>query len=101
YHVTKRDVDTMPFPPSLISEPHLARLADEFVADLWANAEKRQRLRADGSTQTEVNFRVGRSKPIMDRIDEVLADHYKLSDIELDFVQNYDVKFRVSESESE
>lgn len=37
----------------------------------------------------------GRSKPVIDQIDEVLAAHYGFTTEQLDFVQNYDVKFRM------
>ena len=39
------------------------------------------------------NFRP--SKPIIDRIDRVLAEHYGFTDEELDFIINYDVKYRM------
>jgi len=34
-------------------------------------------------------------KPILDEIDEVLAKHYGFTDEELDFIINYDIKYRV------
>lgn len=42
------------------------------------------------------------SKPIIDEIDRVLAKHYGLTDEELDFIINYDIKYRMGrESEEE
>jgi hypothetical protein len=38
------------------------------------------------------------SKPIIDEIDRALARHYGLSDDELDFIINYDVKVRMGVS---
>lgn len=35
------------------------------------------------------------SKQIIDEIDRALARHYGLSDEELDFIINYDVKYRM------
>jgi hypothetical protein len=35
------------------------------------------------------------SKPIIDEIDRVLAQHYDFTDEELDFIINYDIKYRV------
>ncbi len=35
------------------------------------------------------------SKPIIDEIDQVLAQHYGLTDEELDFIINYDIKYRM------
>ncbi len=34
-------------------------------------------------------------KPIIDEIDRVLAKHYGLTDKELDFIINYDIKYRM------
>lgn len=35
------------------------------------------------------------SKPIIDEIDKVLAEHYDFTDEELDFIINYDIKYRM------
>ena len=35
------------------------------------------------------------SKPIVDKIDCVLAEHYGFTDEELDFIINYDVRYRM------
>ena len=35
------------------------------------------------------------SKPTVDKIDRVLAERYGLTDEELDFIINYDVKYRM------
>ncbi len=35
------------------------------------------------------------SKPIIDEIDRVLAQHYNFTDAELDFIINYDIKHRM------
>lgn len=37
------------------------------------------------------------SKPIIDEIDAVLAHHYGFTDEELDFIINYDIKYRMGE----
>ena len=46
-----------------------------------------QRRRFDGGTQ-------------IDRIDRVLAQHYGFKDEELDFIINYDIKYRMGGAES-
>ena len=35
------------------------------------------------------------SKPILDEIDRVLAAHYGFTEEELDFILNYDIKYRL------
>jgi hypothetical protein len=39
------------------------------------------------------------SKPIIDEIDRVLAKHYGFSDEELDFIINYDIKYRMGKDD--
>ena len=35
------------------------------------------------------------SKPLLDEIDHVLARHYSFTEEELDFIINYDIKYRM------
>ena len=35
------------------------------------------------------------AKHIIDEVDQVLAQHYRLTDEELDFIVNYDIKYRM------
>ena len=37
------------------------------------------------------------SKPIIDKIDKVFAKHYAFTDEELDFIINYDIKYRMGD----
>jgi hypothetical protein len=98
YHVTKRDIDAAPVPESLLTDVSVKRLAAKLLEDLWKHSEKRVRNRADGSQREEVNFHVGESKPILDEIDTVLAGHYGFTAEELDFILNYDIKYRLGRS---
>ena len=63
--------------------------------DLEKHAQPRKRNRADGSQQIEMNYFVKKSKPIIDEIDRILAGHYGFTDEELDFIINYDIKYRM------
>lgn len=42
-------------------------------------------------------FYQSKSKPIIDEIDRVLAQHYGFTDEELDFIINYDIKYRLGD----
>ena len=95
YHVTKNDVNLIPIPDTIQSEETLSNLSSELLSSLYENARTIERNRADGTIQTEVNFDVGKSKPIIDEIDKVLAKHYGFTDEELDFIINYDIKYRM------
>ena len=40
-------------------------------------------------------FNIKLSKPIIDQIDTLLAQHYNFTEEELDFIINYDIKYRM------
>jgi hypothetical protein len=46
-------------------------------------------------------FRPSLSKPVIDEIDRLLAGHYGFTDEELDFIINYDIKYRMGQSTGE
>jgi hypothetical protein len=48
-------------------------------------------------TETQ-SFKISKSKPIIDQIDTVLAEHYGFTEAELDFVINYDIKYRMGKA---
>ena len=60
------------------------------MADYLANSFVR--VRQDCEFQ---EFRPSMSKPIIDEIDQVLARHYGFTDEEVDFIINYDIKYRM------
>ena len=41
------------------------------------------------------------TKPVIDEIDGMLAKHYGFTDEELDFIINYDIKYRMGQDEAE
>ena len=76
-------------PRGLVSFAH--RLSQE----LLRTAEVREmRFKGIGSLSIQCLFPV-HSKPIIDEIDTVLARHYGFTEEELDFIINYDIKYRM------
>ncbi len=47
------------------------------------------------------SFYPAKSKPIIDEIDIVLARHYGFTEEELDFIINYDIKYRMGDELNE
>ncbi len=65
------------------------------MKDIKQNAT---RLEARYATTGDVEydqFYPRKSKPIIDEIDTVLAKHYGFTEEELDFIINYDIKYRL------
>jgi len=67
------------------------------MAELKANAERKVIRTRDGAEIAYDEYYGGKSKSIIDEIDHVLAQHYDLEDEELDFIINYDIKYRMGD----
>jgi hypothetical protein len=60
--------------------------------------------KASYKTTGNIEYReydVSGTKPIIDEIDRVLAQHYGFTDEELDFILNYDIKYRMGRDSGE
>jgi len=93
-NVALRDIQTFPADVDRLcsdSGPALAAIFDDLMADYKANSKTK--TREDGVKLQE--FDPSLSKPIMDRVDRVLAGYYRFTEEELDFILNYDIKYRL------
>jgi hypothetical protein len=93
-NVALRDIQTFPCDIERIFQTdgeEFAHLFDKLMADYKDNSYIR--TRKDGVKFQE--FYPAKSKPIIDEIDRALGRHYGLSADELDFIINYDIKYRL------
>ena len=67
------------------------------MKDLREKAERKTINTKDGDKITYDEFYGGKSKTIIDEIDRTLAKHYGFTDEELDFILNYDIKYRMGQ----
>jgi len=73
----------------------LSGLAKKLEKDLKKNSyRKESNYKATGKVIYD-EFYPKKSKSIIDEIDKVLAQHYGFTDEELDFIVNYDIKYRM------
>ena len=72
-------------------------LGKKYLNDLEKNSEiiSREMQRKIKSISEKQNFYIKKSKPIIDQIDCLLAQHYGFTHEELDFIINYDIKYRM------
>jgi hypothetical protein len=70
----------------------LQALCQQLMADFRGNAKHLKR----GATGSYTIY-ARKSKAIIDDIDRVLAKHYGFTDEELDFIVNYDIKYRMGQ----
>ena len=94
-HLNPSDWRYFPVPESVMDDPEIQRLGVKYIVDLQQNSTMLVRnQRSTGRTETQ-SFKVQKSKPIIDNIDKALAAHYGLTEEELDFIINYDIKYRM------
>ena len=98
YHCGKDNIAAFPFNPGTVSI-ELAQEFDSLVKSLMTSFianSTRKTVKYKGSGIVEYDeFNVKYSKPIIDKIDSALAKHYNFTVEELDFIINYDIKYRM------
>ena len=72
----------------------MKRLLAKLVRHLQDKSEERTITTKSGQIRYQ-EFYPAEAKPILDEIDTVLAGHYGFTAEELDFILNYDIKYRL------
>jgi hypothetical protein len=78
----------------------LCSISQELLDDLNRN-KKRVVYQKKSGDVTYDQYWPEYSKPVIDEIDSVLAKHYGFTDEELDFIINYDIKYRMGRESEE
>ena len=96
YHLNKREVGEFPIDLSnqdLASK--VAPIAERLMADIKEKSRRRVYVYKTSGRVEYDEFYLKESKSIIDEIDQVLAQYYDFTDEELDFIINYDIKYRM------
>ncbi len=97
-HLNLREIENFPLGLDHMREAtrnRLCMLSDRLMANFHLyKVRKETRYQTTGRVVYD-EFNQKPSKPIVDDIDRALAEHYGFTDKELDFVINYDVKYRM------
>jgi hypothetical protein len=97
YHCGKKNIETYPF-SFIIGEDSKKSLIDfgkNISNDYKKNAFRKETQYKNTGKVIYDEFYPKKSKPIIDEIDKVLAKHYGFTEEELDFIINYDIKYRM------
>lgn len=91
------DIHNFPIPTSLLQDEDITALGKRYLDALNRNSAMLVRQQKQtGRTETQC-FKIQKSKSIIKEIDRVLAKHYGFTDEELDFIINYDIKYRMDQ----
>ncbi len=97
-HLNLREIRHFPIGVDRIEEAmkhRLCRISDDLMMDLRRHAQRKETYYQTTGRVVYDEFYPRHSKPIIDEIDRLLAQHYGLTDEELDFIINYDLKYRL------
>ena len=85
-----------PIPESVFSDTSLSKLGQKYLKDIAKHSSTLVRQqKSTGRTETQ-SFKIKNSKHVIDEIDRALATHYNFTENEIDFIINYDIKYRMS-----
>ncbi|MCL4872319.1 MAG: hypothetical protein KJ063_25440 [Anaerolineae bacterium] len=99
YHCGRELILSFPFDLKHVADDQveiLVRLNEDLMLDMQSNSARREIEYRTGQIKYD-EFYPRLSKPFIDKIDRVLAQHYGLTDEELDFIINYDIKYRLGD----
>lgn len=101
YHLNKPEIANFTINYSTELGKQIVPIADKLAKDMKAKCRRRvYNYQASGRVEYD-EFYMKLSKPIIDEIDKVLADHYGFTEEELDFIINYDIKYRMGDELNE
>ena len=78
----------------------LTFLYDEYLTDIEKNAKTRQTSEESSyKVYSFKEYKIGKSKSIIDKIDDLICPLYGLTQEETDFIKNYEIEFRLSDDD--
>ena len=99
-HLNSREIEEFPLGLNVMTQEIkscLLNLCKELMEDLDKNKIRKVTNGARNGRVELDEYKPKPSKPIMDKIDFVLAKHFNFTEEELDYIINYDVKFRMND----
>ena len=72
-------------------------LYDEYLSDIERNVSVR--ISSDNSSYTVSqfkNYKLNRSKHLVDKLDDLIGKFYSLSTAEIDFIKNFELEIKMS-----
>ena len=99
HNFTKTVIGNLPY--SYQNNKHLTNLVKKLMEDLKSKSSRKvANYKSTGRVEYD-EYHPNRSKSIIDEIDKLLASHYGFTEEELDFIINYDIKYRMGDELNE
>ena len=99
HNFTKTVIGNLPY--SYQNNIRLTNLVQKLMKDLKSKSNRKVAYYKSTGRVEYDEYHPNRSKPIIDEIDKALATHYGFTEEELDFIINYDIKYRMGDELNE
>ena len=103
-HLNLREIENFPFDVEkmkVTNRKELKELCIVLMKDYKKNSKlKKTKYKTTGKVVYR-EFYPGKSKLIIDRIDDVLAEHYNFTEEEKSYIKNFDLRFRMGENKDD
>jgi hypothetical protein len=96
-----REIECFPYPQDYIDSSEYNQCIENLMRDYEKNKNRKNTYYKSTGTVIYDEYYPKLSKPIIDQIDTILAKHYGFTEEELDYIINYDIKYRMGLSGSE
>jgi len=94
FHLSDNLTANFPLPQAVLSDYRLCDINEDLIKDLKKNAVRKTIETKDEDKIEYAEFFASASKPHVDKINRILAEHYGFIEDELDVIVNYDIQFR-------
>ena len=101
FHLSDTLVTGFPIPSKVMADKRLMELGNALNRALIKSAVTKSIRTRDGSTIEYAEYFASESKAIIDDIDLELGRYYGLTSAELDFIINYDIKYRMGQEDAD
>ncbi len=99
FHLSDNLVRAFPIPKALVEDKKIAELGKRLMGALQSTAERKAIQTRDGYRIAYDEYYGWKAKAVIDQIDRLLGEHFGFDDQELDFIINYDSKYRMGHDE--
>lgn len=99
-NLTRTVISRFPFNYDSLDQKLLDKLievSDELMNDYLNNSKLKTAVYAAKGDFVYREYKVKKSKSIIDKIDLLLVEYYQLTEDEISFIQNYDIRFRLGD----
>jgi hypothetical protein len=100
-HIKYYEIESFPIPVENLNDSVKEKIENaykEYLCDIEKNANTRKTEKYANIDRFK-EYKIGKSKSLIDKIDDLICPLYGLTKEEVDFIKNYEISFRLSDEQ--